>query len=190
MLLAYRFHLRNINSARTTLITINPSRLNPSRSFFLHLKDMSSIDKYTGGESNESVCTVDNTDVSNYMTVTNPLIWLRFLCASEKKDLQEVMQYLEKLGVTESDLKVCEQPLTREIFKKVYLALKLVEKKQIYVFIDFLKAGDPRIRRHVQKTAERPANQGVIYLLPESDASETGWGIQQRRPDNRSEFIR
>jgi ABC-type transport system involved in multi-copper enzyme maturation permease subunit len=138
---AYYYFRRNIKQSKRKVYPANPVKLEQAKSFFMWYRRVNAERLFKdASEEHQDVCTIHNISGIEYDPGTGVHRWLEFICAQEGLDRSQVMEYLGKLGVEETDLKKASLPLKGTLLKKIYLCLKLAEKKEVYVLDDFLKA--------------------------------------------------
>lgn len=147
---------------------LNVIRFNQSKSFFYRCKNKEEIRKYAQFLStHKDVVLIEKVDLKSYDPGTCLKYWTRYICAVQGLNRGEVMKLLDRLQVSKKELKMGAGKIDNELFKKVYLALKLCEKKDYYILIEFFQ-GESEDFENLCKGLFRELPYRFIYLSTES----------------------
>jgi cbb3-type cytochrome oxidase subunit 3 len=147
---------------------LNVIQFNQNKSFFYRCKNKEEIRKYAQYlSSHKDVVLIEKIDLRTYDPGTCLKYWTRYICALQGLNSGEVMKLLNRLQVKEKELKLGPGKIDDKLFKKVYLALKLCEKKDYYILIEFFQ-GESEDFENLCKGLFRELPYRFIYLSPES----------------------
>jgi hypothetical protein len=131
---------RRLKAGKKACIPFKLKKLNSAKTFFKKCKNREELDKYAECfRYHPEVAVVENISLQDYDPGVKLSDWIKFVCASEGFDYNEVMTSLKVLEVCEADLKQRVTTDSEELLKKVYLVLKLSEGKDYYVLVNFFK---------------------------------------------------
>lgn len=160
LLLAHWSFLRRVKAFDKTVFAVNPDRLPKDKNFFLLCKDKKDYEKCLNDKDEYPHVTMlaDPSEI-RYDPGVNWLQWIRFICCQENLKFSRVIDLLGLMEVTESKLKKKPQPEDQDLFKRIYLALKLAEPKHVYVFDNFLKRESPEFEEIFKKVLKNVAGK-------------------------------
>jgi cbb3-type cytochrome oxidase subunit 3 len=165
-ILLYWRRLKKENSRESK--PLNVIQFNQNKSFFYRCKNKEEIRKYARYLStHKDVVLIENIDLTSYDPGTCLKYWTRYICTVQGLDRGQVMKLLHRLQVSEKELKHNPRKIDNELFKKVYLALKLCEKRDYYILIEFFQ-GESGDFENLCKGLFRELPYRFIYLSTES----------------------
>ncbi|UCH96060.1 MAG: hypothetical protein JSV88_04200 [Candidatus Aminicenantes bacterium] len=119
---------------------LNVKLFKQDKSFFYRCKNKEEIRKYVHYlSSHKDVVIIEKIDLRSYDPGTCLKYWLRYICAIQGLHIDDVMKLLNHLQVSEKELKLGPGKIDDKLLKKVYLALKLCEKKDYNVLVEFFQ---------------------------------------------------
>jgi len=136
--LVYRRRLKKENKQDEQEVELR--QFNQAKSFFHHCKDKEEMEKLTRYFTNhEETNIIEKIDLHTYDPGICLKHWLKFICAVNKFKEEDVLKLIYRLDVDKKALKLSPGKIDNESFKKVYLALKLCEKKKYNILVDFFR---------------------------------------------------
>jgi hypothetical protein len=164
--LVYRRRQKKENTRESKPLDV--IQFNQSKSFFYRCKNKEEIRKYAQFlSSHKDVVLIEKIDLKSYDPGTCLKYWIRYICAVQELDHREVMKMLSRLQVSKKELELGPGKIDDQLFKKVYLALKLGEKKEYYILIEFFQ-GESGDFENLCKGLFRELPYRFIYLSTES----------------------
>jgi hypothetical protein len=134
------YRRQRIKDSRGKVKEMNVWLFNQRQCFFLNCKDREKVAQLTRFfQTREDMAIIEKVDLHTYDPGTCLKHWLEYIVAGEGFDKNELMEMLAGLGVSKEELKLSPWKINDELFRKVYLALKMCERKKINILLDFFR---------------------------------------------------
>jgi len=170
LLISQHLHRRKVSQWEEDVLTIDPKILEQAKFYFLLCKSIETREKYTAKnqpQTYDNVCTIEKIDDWNYFPGTSWYSWVRFVCVQEKLEFSVVLNFLEQLGISQNSLKRFDQSISRQNFKKIYLAIQLAKGKDVYVIDNFFIGESEEFEKQCKKLL-RTMPYKFLYISSET----------------------
>ncbi|MCP5054011.1 MAG: hypothetical protein GY940_42980 [bacterium] len=144
-------------------IPVDLDRMEIGKTYFYHSRHPRQKKGMFRHLKSKGAVIIDRPSPTRHDPGTSLKAWVEF--ETRQKGLPDTHEILDSLDVSRKQLKKKIKSLDNETFQKAYLAVKLAQESDVYVFDDFLSRGSREFEQIVKKTIDQFKSHAVIIYF-------------------------